>query len=61
MRAAVAHNLEKKTTMKAAKSKKPEKTKNSALRVKDLRPRKDARGGAQKKEDPENQVLRASF
>lgn len=42
--------------MKSPKAKKPAKNK-AALRVKDLRPRKDAKGGAQKKENPETDRL----
>ena len=45
--------------MKSAKAKKAAKSK-TAMRVKDLRPRKDAKGGAQKKEDPETQLFRGS-
>jgi hypothetical protein len=39
-------------TMRSTKKKKSVKTKPANLRVRDLRPAKDARAGAQKKEAP---------
>jgi hypothetical protein len=39
--------------MRSTKKKKSSKAKPSNLRVRDLRPAKDARAGAQKKETPE--------
>jgi hypothetical protein len=44
--------------MKSAKAKKPAKTKSSNMRMKDLRPKKDARGGSQNKEGPEENIPR---
>ncbi len=44
--------------MKSAKAKKPAKTKPATMRMKDLRPKKDAKGGSQNKENPETDLLR---
>lgn len=44
--------------MKSAKSKKATKSKPAANRMKDLRPKKDARGGSQNKEGPNTDLLR---
>lgn len=38
--------------MNSTKARKTAKPKKTSMRMKDLRPTKDAKGGAQKKEDP---------